>query len=117
MDFEFGDIVRDTKSNVETVIYRVHEDFVTADVALGKYGFDGEHIAHNYSGSQLQELKKTGEKDFSKAIKLQCYYTLREVDRLEKEYKDNNISYEELQKLLLDNYIFNRKIGNIKNTK
>ena len=111
MDFKFGDVVYITTTGEEVVVYRIDEDSVTCDGARGSYGFDGEHVAHNYSGYQLKELIKTGTKDIAKAIRIQCFYALKEVERLEEEFKNKSITEKQLEDLLLKNYLFNISIS------
>lgn len=107
MNFEFGDVVYDKRSEVEAVVYRIDEDSITCDGARGSYGFDEKHVAHIYSGQQLNELTKTGNKDIAKAIKTQCFYALEGVERLEEEFKNESITSKKLEELLLSNHLFN----------
>ena len=108
-EFKFGDIVKDTESKVENVVYRVFEDGgVTADTAFGTYGFNGTNVANSYS-KQNKYLRNTGRKDLALAIKMQCFYAVKDMERVVELYTNSEISLENMNKLLFENHLFNVK--------
>ncbi len=106
--FKFGDMVKDIQSNVESVIYRIDGDIVTTDTAYGNYGYNGVNVANTYNNPEkyLINLKR---KDIKLAIKMQCHYALKDMERIIGLYENNEITEQEMNDLLFENHIFNIK--------
>ena len=106
MKIQFGDIVKDRQSNIEGVVYRIFDDGgVSADTALGSCGYNGINVANDYIKND-KYLLNTGRKDIALAIKMQCYYAIKEMERLVKLYEDGELSSNQLDDLLLKNHLY-----------
>jgi len=103
-DFKFGDIVKDLSNGARFVIYRIDEDGFTGDGAFGKYGFDGEHVPHNYSEYEVKRfnINKTNKTDIPLAIKMHHHYLGLDIENslsIKDEYPKNKFD-----QLMLRNY-------------
>jgi len=109
MEIKFGDIIKDNQSKVEGVVYRMYDDgSVTADTAFGSYGYNSINVAHNHS-KQNKDLIITNKKDIELAIRMQCYYAIKDMEEIVKLNKDGEISTNEMNRLLVKNHLFNIK--------
>lgn len=106
MEFKFGDIVKDTQSKVEGVVYCVFKDGgVVADTACGTYGYNGKNVANTYS-EQNEHLINTNKIDMGLAIKMQCHYAIKEMERVLQLHQDGEISISNMNDLLFSNHLF-----------
>ncbi len=80
MKIKFGDIVKDKFTNIEGVVYKISDDgSVTADTALGngpnKFSMSDKGLIH------------TNKVDMEKAIRLQCYYAVKNMEKTIKDMR------------------------------
>lgn len=106
MNVKFGDIVKDRQSQIEGVVFRTFDDGgVSAATALGSYGYNGINVTNDYRKDD-SNLIHTSKKDIALAIKMQCHYAIKEMERLVKLYEDGELSSSQLDDLLLNNHLY-----------
>ena len=106
MKFKFGDIVKDTVSKAEGVVYRIYDDGGgIADTAYGAYGYNGKNVPQSFR-KENRYLINTNRIDIGLAIRLQCHYAIEEMERVVKLHQDGEMSTNDMNDLLLSNHLF-----------
>ena len=106
MKIKFGDIVKDKVTNIEGIVYKVSKNgSVTADTALG---VNNTFVPNTFSITD-KNLMHTDKVDIEKAIRLQCYYAVENMEKTIRDIKDDSLSKDEINSIL-----FNNHIGNVK---
>lgn len=105
-EIKFGDIIRDNRSGTEGVVYKIGKDgSPTADTA---FDGNGKATAHSFSLSD-KDLIHTDKVDIVEAIRRQCYYAVKNMERTVHQTKGEEYTQDQINDILFKNHLSNVK--------